>query len=50
MQEDWQKKTRRFFETYGYPHWIDEFQRVPELFLEMKRIADKKALDDEDRK
>lgn len=37
-----------FFETYGYPLLIDEFQRVPSLLLEMKRIVDKKALDGED--
>ena len=37
-----------FFETYGYPLLIDEFQRVPSLLLEMKRIVDQKALNDED--
>ena len=26
-----------FFETYGYPLLIDEFQRVPSILLEMKR-------------
>lgn len=37
-----------FFETYGAPLLIDEFQRVPSLLLEMKRIVDEKALADED--
>lgn len=37
-----------FFETYGYPLLIDEFQRVPSILLEMKRIVDQKALDGED--
>jgi predicted AAA+ superfamily ATPase len=37
-----------FFETYGYPLLIDEFQRVPSILLEMKRIVDKIALDGED--
>lgn len=37
-----------FFETYGYPLLIDEFQRVPSILLEMKKIVDKKALDGED--
>lgn len=37
-----------FFETYGYPLLIDEFQRVPSILLEMKKIVDQKALDDED--
>ena len=37
-----------FFETYGYPLLIDEFQRVPSILLEMKRIVDQKALSDED--
>ena len=37
-----------FFETYGYPLLIDEFQRVPSILLEMKRIVDKKALEGED--
>ncbi|HBN85889.1 MAG TPA: ATPase [Clostridiales bacterium] len=32
-----------FFETYGYPLLIDEFQRVPSILLEMKRIVDKKG-------
>lgn len=37
-----------FFETYGAPLLIDEFQRVPSLLLEMKKIVDKKALEGED--
>ncbi len=37
-----------FFETYGYPLLIDEFQRVPEILLEMKRIIDEKTLAGED--
>lgn len=37
-----------FFETYGYPLLIDEFQRVPSILLEMKKIVDQKALDGED--
>lgn len=36
-----------FFETYGYPLLIDEFQRVPSILLEMKKIVDQKALDGE---
>lgn len=34
-----------FFETYGAPLLIDEFQRVPSLLLEMKRRVDQAALD-----
>ena len=37
-----------FFETYGYPLLIDEFQRVPSILLEMKKIIDQKALNGED--
>ncbi len=33
-----------FFETYGYPLLIDEFQRVPSILLEMKKLVDEKAL------
>lgn len=33
-----------FFETYGWPLLIDEFQRVPSILLEMKRIIDSKKL------
>lgn len=37
-----------FFETYGYPLLIDEFQRVPSILMELKKIVDQKALDGED--
>ena len=37
-----------FFETYGSPLLIDEFQRVPSILLEIKRIIDLKALNGED--
>ena len=37
-----------FFETYGYPLLIDEFQRVPSILIEMKRIVDQRALNGED--
>jgi hypothetical protein len=37
-----------FFETYGHKLLIDEFQRVPGLLLEMKKIVDQKALSGED--
>lgn len=37
-----------FFETYGFPILIDEVQRVPSIFLEIKRIVDEKALANED--
>ncbi len=37
-----------FFETYGYPLLIDEFQRVPSILLEIKKIVDRRALDGED--
>ncbi|MDE7253797.1 MAG: ATP-binding protein [Acetatifactor sp.] len=43
-----EKDPALFFETYGYPLLIDEFQRVPSILLEMKRIVDQKALDGED--
>ncbi|MBR3737764.1 MAG: ATP-binding protein [Eubacterium sp.] len=36
-----------FFETYGLPIMIDEFQRVPSILLEIKRIVDQKALNGE---
>ncbi|HNZ25839.1 MAG TPA: ATP-binding protein [Spirochaetota bacterium] len=36
-----------FFETYGYPLLIDEFQRVPSVLLEIKKIVDQKALNGE---
>lgn len=37
-----------FFETYGKKLLIDEFQRVPSLLLEIKRIVDELALRGED--
>lgn len=37
-----------FFETYGYPLLIDEFQRVPSILLEMKKLVDQRALNGED--
>ena len=37
-----------FFETYGHPLLIDEFQRAPGILLEMKKIVDEKALAGED--
>lgn len=37
-----------FFETYGTKLLIDEFQRVPSILIEMKRIVDEKALNGED--
>ncbi len=33
-----------FFETYDLPILIDEFQRVPSILLEIKKIVDEKAL------
>ena len=33
-----------FFETYGSPLLIGEFQRVPSILLEIKRIVDEKVL------
>ena len=39
-----EKDPALFFETYGYPLLIDEFQRVPSILIEMKRIVDQKAL------
>lgn len=33
-----------FFETYGLPILIDEFQRVPSILIEIKKIVDEKAL------
>lgn len=43
-----EKDPALFFETYGYPLLIDEFQRVPSILIEMKRIVDQKALDGDD--
>ena len=37
-----------FFETYGTKLLIDEFQRVPSILLEIKKIVDEKALNGED--
>lgn len=37
-----------FFETYGYPILIDEFQKAPSILEEIKRIIDAKALNGED--
>jgi predicted AAA+ superfamily ATPase len=37
-----------FFETYGLPILIDEFQRAPSLTLEIKRIVDDKRLNGDD--
>ncbi len=37
-----------FFETYGDCLLIDEFQRAPNLLMEMKRLVDKKSLDGND--
>ena len=37
-----------FFEAYPAPLLIDEFQRVPSLLLEMKRVVDEAALRGED--
>lgn len=36
-----------FFETYGLPILIDEFQRVPSILIEIKKIVDKMALNGE---
>lgn len=37
-----------FFETFGYPLLIDEFQRVPSILLEIKRIVDQKKINGEE--
>lgn len=37
-----------FFETYGLPILIDEFQRVPSILLEIKKIVDEKTLNGEE--
>lgn len=42
-----EKDPQLFFETYASPLLIDEFQRVPSILLEMKRIVDQKALEGE---
>ncbi len=43
-----EKDPKLFFEKYGYPLLIDEFQRVPSILLEIKRIVDEKKLNGED--
>ena len=40
-----EKDVELFFETYGYCLLIDEFQRVPSILLEMKRINSEIILD-----
>lgn len=37
-----------FFDTYGYPILIDEFQKEPSILEEIKRIVDTKILNGED--
>lgn len=37
-----------FFDTYGFPLLIDEFQRVPSILLEIKKRVDQRALAGED--
>lgn len=37
-----------FFETYGFPLLIDEFQRVPSILLEIKKIIDEHKLKGDD--
>lgn len=37
-----------FFETYMPPVLIDEFQRVPDLLLEIKKITDRLSLEGKD--
>lgn len=37
-----------FFETYGYPLFIDEFQRAPNLLLKIKDIVDKLGYEGKD--
>lgn len=39
-----EKDPALFFETYGYPLLIDEFQRVPSILLEMKKLVDQRTL------
>ena len=36
-----------FFDTYGYPILIDEFQKAPTILEEIKRIVDLKTLNGE---
>jgi len=42
-----QRDPQLFFETYGAPLLIDEFQRAPSILLEIKKIVDQKALSGE---
>lgn len=42
------KDPKLFFETHGTKLIIDEFQRVPEILLEIKRIIDEKTYSGED--
>lgn len=42
------KDPQLFFETYGYPILIDEFQKEPSILEEIKRIVDLKNLAGED--
>ncbi len=37
-----------FFDTYGFPILIDEFQKEPSILEEIKRIVDSKLLNNED--
>lgn len=39
-----EKDPALFFETYGYPLLIDEFQRIPSILLEMKKLVDQRTL------
>ncbi len=43
-----EKDVAFFFETYGYKLIIDEFQRVPSILLEIKKIVDERALKGEE--
>lgn len=43
-----EKDPELFFETYGMPLLIDEFQRVPSILLTLKKIVDEKSLKGED--
>lgn len=37
-----------FFETYGYPILIDEFQKAPSILEEIKLIVDKLGYENKD--
>ena len=41
------KDPKLFLENYGYPLIIDEFQRVPDILLEIKRVIDMKKMQGE---